>query len=772
MSSTSSVSSSANLQTSSVYRLTGSNLYSGLDTDSIVKSLVSHTQSRIDKQEQLEQTAEWRRDLFRDVTSDLQDFKDTYFSYASESNLLSPKFFESSNVDSSSGVVTATGNVDNAQNLVINSISQLASTASYNSAQQVSNKTITSGTIQNTWQQSDVGGKSLVVTYNDTDYTLTLGSSVTLDPDNINSDPQTELQKIVDGLNSQISQNSSLNSKVKFELNADNSIALSSTDGTDTVGIKAYKASDDDTSGVDFLNAIGLQEESGTGSVAGTAITDTSALFKNATLGDTLSGSTVTFTLDGISKEISFDAGADASYDTSAELASYLQGKLNSAFGTDKVNVTDNSGNLQFTTIDSTSVLSIDSSSNSNVLGQDGALRIATGTANRINTGKTLAELADKFSRALQDDGDGNYKMNINGTELSFTGDTTLSDVISQINNNEDIGVTVAYSQTTDSFRITADDSGSQGKIEFSDVSGKLAATLFGTYDSTKLTAGQDLKMNVTINGTKMDIVRSSNTTTLDGVTLDVTGETTEPVSFSTPSNVDDLSDKIVDFVNAYNKIIDKVNTLNSESQERDSDHQVKYEPLTDAQKEEMTDDEIEKWEEKAKKGLLQNDSALSGVLNDLREAMTTKVESAGLSLSQLGISTKAYDYKSGGQLVVDTDKLKQKLQSDPDAVTELFTAEDGVSSRVQKALDKYVGTFGGDGILLLRAGKESSANDTSQLTLQIKQYQDTVSNLKEQLETEETRYWKKFTAMEQALSTLTAQSDYLASMMSGSSNY
>jgi len=154
-----------------------------------------------------------------------------------------------------------------------------------------------------------------------------------------------------------------------------------------------------------------------------------------------------------------------------------------------------------------------------------------------------------------------------------------------------------------------------------------------------------------------------------------------------------------------------------------------------------------------------------------MREAMVGAVESSGLTLSQLGISSADTDITSGGQLAVKTDTLKDKLQSDPDAVTKLFTGEDGIAQRVKKALDKYVGTFGGDGALIQLAGKDSQANDTSQLTTQIRQYQSTISDLKDQLQTQEDRYWDKFTAMEQSLSRLTAQSNYLNSMFNNGSS-
>lgn len=888
---------SSDLSTSSVYRMSGTDLFSGLDTDNIIKALTSNTQSKIDRQKQLEQIAQWKQELYRDVISDMQDFSDKYFSYTnSETNLLSSTFFNTSDIVSSSDAVTATGDLANAQNLVINSVSQLAAQASYTADQQVSKEAITSGAIRETWTKSAVGGKTLVVNYNGTDYALTLSNSVQLDSANMTTTDgiKTELRKVVDGFNDQIDANADLKGRVRFDLNGDGTgFALSSTDTAYPVQIKAYASDKDDTSGIKFLTALGLSSGDSGKTVEGSAVDtdpatsglfnktvssssylkfkvdgseeeytvklgenldctgadkkqtvkaieaalqkqveasddlkgkigvslteagvlqfrskgggsisvsggsqdllqglglegasaeagapisveesdlDAGALFQSS-LGDTLAGNTVTFTLDGVSKTVAFDASRQGDYDSAAEIQTYLQDKLDGLFGSGKITVSEADGALSFKTQDMTSVLSMTSSDGQNVLSATGALRIATGETNRAELSKTLGDLAGELNAALEEgtleDGTNGYSITVNGKEFTFTGDTTLGNVISRINSDAQAGVTVSHSQTTDTFRIVADDSGSQGQIEFSDGTGNLAGVLFGTYNEGLSTAGKDLEMNVTLNGSTFDLTRSSNTTALDGVNLQITGTTDEPVTFSSESDIDDLSQKIVDFVNDYNKIIDKVNTLTSQAPDTDED----YQPLTDAQKEDMSEDEIEKWNEKAKEGLLQNDSALNGILSDLRAAVGTIEQTTGLSLSKLGISTQAYDYTSGGQLAVDTEQLKETLTGSPDAVKDLFTGSDGVSQKIKDVLDKYVGTFGGDGILLLRAGSETRANDTSLLSTQIKEYQDTVDTLTDRLTDEQDRWWSKFTAMEQALSTLSAQSSYLTSMFSGDQN-
>mgnify|MGYP000850259506 FL=1 len=912
-SSSSSSTSSASLETSSLLRLNGSDLFSGLDTDSIIKKLTSGTRSKITAQKQLEQKTEWKRDEYRSIESILEDFKSTYLSYTSDTNFLSSSFFENTSITSSSAAVTATGSADDAANVTINSISQLAKEASFSSTHQVSDKTITSETMYDSWTASDAGGKSLIVNYKGTDYTLTMSYSVQLDSENstVSGDEKTvdssEIQKVVDGLNNQIEDNSSIKDKISFSYDEDtNKISLKAADDSQVI-LKPYAASKYDTSGTEFLKSLGFSgsNQSGT-SITGGEVdknVNTSGLFNKTVssssyikvnynnqdytvklgadidiyaakgdskiignaiakqinsqissdssltglsgvtafadsdgaitfssgatvtggstnmvnglysydstnetytakaadskeltksyIGDTLEGSTVTFNLNGVKKTITFDATDKSDYDTADEIKGYLKDKLDNAFGEDTVTVgyDTTSKKLTLETADGNSVLTLSSSSDSiNVLNKAGALRMSVGESNRAETSKTLEELNGELSAGLKDS-DGKfydeYTISVNGKELSFTKDQTLGDVISEINDAGDAGVTVSYSQTLNTFRVIADDTGSQGKVEIKDVSGNLAESLFGTSGTDyTATSGQDLKMNVTLNGSTTDITRSTNNFTLDGLTLQVgdtynydstnntIADSSQKITFTSDNNTDDLYTNIVSLVNDYNKIIKEVYTQVSESPERNSSNKVKYQPLTDDEKESMSDDEITAWNTKAKKGLLQNDSALNSLLTDFNAAVEQAVSSAGMSLSQLGISTASTDVGSGPQLSVDTSTLKSVLASSSEKVKEMFTNSDGISQRLQSVLTKYTSTSTatGDGVLILLAGKESFSNDTSELTTQIKAYESTIDDLNDRLETEEDRYWTQFTNMEVALSTLTAQSEYLSSMFSSGS--
>ena len=879
-SSTSSSPSAASFYTSNgVTRLNGSSLISGLDTQSLINALTLKTQGKINKQGQLEQKAEWKQQMYQAVQSLMVTFNSTYFSYSNtDTNIMSSKFFDSEALTSSSGLVSATGASSDAGNVVINSISSIATAATLTSNYAPSDTNITSGAIRSEWTQSSLSGKSLSVTYGGNSYTLTLDSSASLDSSGTTKD---NLQSVADALNSQINANSTLSGNLQFSVASDGSSLKLSTTSSATSSSIGINANSSDSTSSTFLSALGLSSTTSstsngvttltgsavtldstsvassslfshaissssslTFSVGGTPhtitlgsnidLTDSDAMTKLVTdlnsqisansdlknanvkvsyddstkkftvsgdgvsitggsenlllglglqtdgsiktsgtvdttkltesyLGDTLAGTTLSVQLNGVSKTLTFNSTDKSSYSTASGLKSYLQSALDAAYGSGKVTVgsigdlTQNgTGHLTFTTSDSTSIFAMSSSSASNVLDENGALRIGANETNRLETTKTLNQLKGELKSSLADVPDGKYSISVNGKSFSFTGDTELGTVISTINSDSDAGVTIKYSQTTNRFSITADDTGSQGKISISDTSGNLAESLFGTSPSQTFSAGKDLVMSANLGGssTATPITRSTNSFTLDGITLNVTGTTSDKVTFTPSSNVDDLYKKISDFVTAYNNIIDKANTYTTQApyglSSSSNGSTESYEPLTDAQKATMTADDITKWNEKAQQGLLENDSTLNSILSDMREAMERTVSASGISLSSIGITTAPYDTTSGGKLVIDETTLKSALKSEPDRISELFTGTGGVSSKVKTVLTNYVGEYGNSGLLYAVAGNSSSTTSSSdQFDKQISDYKETIKDLKTQL-TDEQNYWQtKFSTME-----------------------
>ena len=466
----------------------------------------------------------------------------------------------------------------------------------------------------------------------------------------------------------------------------------------------------------------------------------------------------------------------ESQYEDAGGLATYLNTQLASAFGPDKVTVgTDETdpSKLVFSTVSNTSTFSVASSDTSGVLGADGALHIEAGDTNRIRTSETLGDLAadSKFGQTLKANSDGNYSLSVNGKNFTFTKDQTIGDVMDTINNDPDAGVTVSYSSTLDTFSIVADETGAQGKIDFQDEgTSTLASALFGKIGTTgSVNAGTDLKMDVSINGVDTPIDRSTNAITLDGLNLVVSGTTSKddpPITFSSPSSTDDLYKKMSDFVSDYNNIISTINSMMTEKPSSDSQYST---ALSADKKSSMTTDEITDWENNAKKGILQNDPTLEGILSDFRSSMTGMVSSLSSSLSQIGITTTT-DFTDGGKLQINQTKFNQAVEQNPDLVQSLFTSTDGIATRMKNTMDKYVsGSAVNRGILLNLAGSSTYSDDT--MDRLIKNYQSNLSDLNTQLSNEENRYYSEFTAMETALGQMNSQFSSLSSMLGGSSN-
>ena len=284
--------------------------------------------------------------------------------------------------------------------------------------------------------------------------------------------------------------------------------------------------------------------------------------------------------------------------------------------------------------------------------------------------------------------------------------------------------------------------------------------------------------MSVELGGTKQDITRSTNSFTLDGITMHVNGTlnangvtTDSPIKFSSSNNVDDLYKKISDFVDKYNEIVDKINTnvaTMPPTQSTGNGGGTDYEPLTDDQKKTMTDAEITDWNKKAQQGLLFCDPQMSALQTDIRTAMEGNVDSVGMSLAAIGISTAPLDTTSGGKLIISTDKLKDMLKSDPDKVAQLFTNADGIASRVKNVVKKNIGEFGNSGALFAVAGSSTMIGaDSSEIGMDIANYDKNIKDLQTQLKNQQDSLQAKFTNMEMIISQLSSQYNYMSSMAS-----
>lgn len=371
---------------------------------------------------------------------------------------------------------------------------------------------------------------------------------------------------------------------------------------------------------------------------------------------------------------------------------------------------------------------------------------VASVSISQISNSTTLANLG------VPADEDGKYSFSINGKNFSFDADTTVKDMMKSVNAS-DAGVKMSYSSLDNAFTVTSLEYGTAGKVEIgSDSQGLMSA--IGLMAGSEYTAGANLE--VEINGKLYE--SDGNSIEADGTTFTFTGaaEGTE-FTASISKDTSAIADVIKNFVEDYNKVIKEVYDYLSEEPEKD------YYFLADADKEqlELSEKEEEKWEAKAKKGILYHDSTISTAMTRLRTSLMgaiTGIDGKAFSLSSMGIKTSS-DYSEHGKLILDEDALKTAIEEHGDDIAKLFSGEDGIMKKFSDALNGAVGTTGDKGTLINKAGLAtgSTAKD-NQLYETMKRINSKITSLTSRYEHEQDRLWKKYSAMEKMLGTMNNQ--------------
>ena len=258
------------------------------------------------------------------------------------------------------------------------------------------------------------------------------------------------------------------------------------------------------------------------------------------------------------------------------------------------------------------------------------------------------------------------------------------------------------------------------------------------------------------------ELTSSSAVVSANGLDITLTGltKTDEPITFSVTTDTDSVYNSIKSFLKEYNSVMKEMNTLYN------ADSAKGYEPLTSDEKEAMSDDDVKLWEDKIKDSLLRGDSTLSSIMSSMRSAMMSTVEYDGktYALSSFGIMTST-DYTEGGLLHIygdaddsvysaKDDKLKKALDEDPDAVIATLT---GVFGKLRENMSQK-----------MAATKYSSSltfyNDIK-MKSDVKSYEDEIEDWEDRLAEMEDSYYSKFTAMETALAKLQSQQSSMSSL-------
>lgn len=257
-------------------------------------------------------------------------------------------------------------------------------------------------------------------------------------------------------------------------------------------------------------------------------------------------------------------------------------------------------------------------------------------------------------------------------------------------------------------------------------------------------------------------IQSSTNEVSVNNLTLNLKGETAvgETISITVSNNTDGIYDMVKEFVKGYNEILKDLNDNYNAKSSRG------YDPLTSEQKEAMTEEEVKKWENKIKDSLLRRDDKVSGILSVMRNTLQGNVTVNGkrYSLASFGIGSPLYTEK--GLLHIDgdqedalrsgnPDKLKKAINQDPEAVMTVITT---LTSNLYNGLKDKMKTNS-------MSSSMTFYND-KQMTKDLDNYKKELKKMEDKLADMEDKYYKQFSAMETALSKLNSQSNSLNSIV------
>lgn len=425
------------------------------------------------------------------------------------------------------------------------------------------------------------------------------------------------------------------------------------------------------------------------------------------------------------------------------------------------------------------------------------ALGMTNDSTNYIDISKSIGSILNGKNKLATSEG--KVSFTINGVDFDFSSTTSLKDVMTKVNASE-AGVKMSYSSITDTVSLTSTKTGSGDNINLKDNNGtNFLARIFGADENGEIgnkTDGTDAVLTVN----NVEIVRSSNNFTIDGMNFELLSATPEnfgDITVETKIDSTQMIDTIKGFVEGYNTLIETLNSAINEKVSKD------YQPLTDSEKEAMTEKQIENWETEAKKGILKGETTISKMIASLRSAFAANVELSDgrkKSFSSIGITTSAITSENG-KIKIDETKLRAAIEEDPDTVIKMFTqtseiakdaevnssyaakgydtkiklnnarnSQTGVAQRFAEIFSSNINAvYGSEGALIKIAGtgKNTMIDNNATLNKQLLSINTNISKYQTKLYDQEDRLYAKYSALETALSKMEGQSSTISSYFS-----
>ncbi|MCA1026806.1 flagellar filament capping protein FliD [Cytobacillus kochii] len=690
-------------------------LASGLDTESLINDLMRVQRVPIDKLSQKKQTLEWQRDSYRDINLKLASFRDMTLNMRLQSSFLS-KITSSSN----SNKVTATADSTAGNgSYTLSAVSRLATSATNASAGRITSTGEKLDTTKSLYSQKDIFENS---SFDWKSTEQSINEEITVKK----AGTEFSLQKL---------GKHNIEQMDSVTVGTDNYQVVTSLDDLDASQKQVFV--DEKTGKMTFSQQIPADSkiEVEYSMVQKDAISVGSATkeVQLSQIGITEFEDSITFTWD--KKDAAGNIIKDTNGDPIKETKTFTAGTDVNNLAEDQFYLDKETGKITF--------------------GSD----LQAGAKAEVSYDHQYFE----FSMSTF-----NETGEVSQT-FTFDARDSLTTVIDKVNKSS-LGVNMFYDQHSDKVTIartsTGDfnQSGDGKEISFN---GSPFLNNVLKLDSNNEKGGENAKF--TLNG--LETERTSNTFTVNGVsftlkdTFDaVNGDS--PVTISINNDTDQAVEKIKEFVEKYNELIDNIQGQLSEEKYRD------YAPLTSEQREAMSEKDIELWEEKAKSGLLRSDQQLSSLLSNMRMNFYTPLEGATSEYNQLsaiGITTTK-NYLEGGKLEINEDKLKEALENDAEGVFNLFAAdgdtlgEQGISRRLRDTVTQSIDA------ITLKAGNGMKTNSQFTIGKNLDDINNRITELESKLADKEQRYWSQFAAMETQMQKMNEQMNYMLTQFGYSS--
>ncbi len=389
------------------------------------------------------------------------------------------------------------------------------------------------------------------------------------------------------------------------------------------------------------------------------------------------------------------------------------------------------------------------------------------------NGSKTTTKIYDEISVSKTDNGNLIVDGNLTETDKDVTVEKNTAD-----DGKETVKITKTLSDGTVVETISVTEGGTtttttatNDAFNHLDVNDKSAKTTIISNDGKTTTVKENGITTTTHTQKDGSIIK----TTQEEGGIPVTEISSGAITLSGETDISNLKDTIVSFISDYNKLMESINDKLWETRDKD------YMPLTEEQKKEMSESEIESWEKKASTGLLRNDSDLRRIQSAMKSTMSSMMSSTGLTLESIGIEPVDNYTTKNGTFKIDEDKLSKALQNNAEEVKDLFTRsvtkdengnvidKGGVLTQLQSVLNSEFKSSSSS--LSKRIGFDGTSTASSNtLSKNITKQKKLIEQLQEKYTTKETALYKKYSNLEVMLEKLNAQTNSLYSMLGISS--